>query len=650
VFVLRKQPPGGVSNATAHRMDREFAVLQALQKSDVPAPKPIAYCADASVLGGSFYLMTFIKGRVLSSPALVGMQPNERRAAYRSVVETLVKIHSVDWRAVGLSDYGLAGNMYGRQLSSLLMVSDKQQAVSTSVPRIPHRDEMVALMRDNMPDDAVALVHGDFKWDNILMHPTEPRVVGVLDWELSTIGHPMSDVANMCGAIYYSPYNPQAVGGGGVLGMENFEESGIPTQDELLQYYAQLTKRDHPDPDMNFFMAFYFWRGAIISQGIGARLAAKQASSTFAKDFAAMTGPLGEMARNQMDALLETKKPRAPVAFAASAHKLKLEDCYTHKPSASEVASGFAEETHVQFAEPAGAFAGLASFFNKPAEKTCEVKLVVFLRDGSCVVATQTRPLHTNNGFAVGASYVDVVRPMENVRVVVNAKGVRSTRPWALQASGGEPMDIEADLTFASSSSPVYALGKADYTQAAAVTGSVFARGDKFGTLLLGVKANGGTRMHRWGTALPTPLRRCTGSFGPALSFSLSLVEGESASSCKGVVLLQGGQALEATGKVAIRLADGDDASIVDGQWHFGSDLPLTGAEHKRVVAVTLKVLAGNGVELELAGTVAGYVQGAAAWTRWTLAGGRNVPAVGAQPGWGITEVRKAATKTTAKI
>jgi len=641
VFVLRKQPPGGVSNATAHRMDREFAVLQALQKSDVPAPEPIAYCADASVLGGSFYLMSFIKGRVLSSPALVGMQPNERRAAYRSVVETLVKIHAVDWRAVGLSDYGLAGNMYGRQLSSLLMVSDKQQAVSASVPRIPHRDEMVALMRDNMPDDAVALVHGDFKWDNVLVHPTEPRVVGVLDWELSTIGHPMSDVTNLCGAIYYSPYNPQAVGGGGVLGMDGFEESGIPTQEELLQYYAQLTKRVYPDPDMNFFMAFYFWRGAIISQGIGARLAAKQASSTLAKDFAAMTGPLGEMARNQMDALLETKQPRgAPVAFAASAHKLKLEDCYTHKPSASEVASGFAEETHVQFADPAGAFAGLASFFNKPAEKTCEVKLVVFLRDGSCIVVRQARPLLTNNGFAVGASHVDVVRPMEKVRVVVKAKGVRSARP--LEA-GGEPMDVEADLTFASAG-PVCALGKTEYTQAAVVTGSVFARGDKFGTLLLGVKANGGTRMHRWATALPTPLRRCTGSFGQALSFSLSLVEGESA--CKGVVLLQSGRAVEATGKVAVRLADGD---VVDGQWHFGSDLPLAGAEHKRVVAVALKVAAGNDVELELSGSVAGYVQGAAAWTRWTLAGGRNVPEeVGTQAGWGITEVR--AKTTTAKI
>jgi aminoglycoside phosphotransferase (APT) family kinase protein len=105
-MVLRKQPPGSRSNNTAHRMDREFAVLKALQKTNVPAPEPIAYCEDAAVLGGTFYLMSFVRGRVFSSPALVGMDPNERRAAYRSVVETLAKIHSVDWRACGLSEFG----------------------------------------------------------------------------------------------------------------------------------------------------------------------------------------------------------------------------------------------------------------------------------------------------------------------------------------------------------------------------------------------------------------------------------------------------------------------------------------------------------------------------------------------------------------
>lgn len=241
-FVLRKQPPGARSNATAHRLDREFAVLEALQKTDVPAPKPIAFCDDPQVLNGQFYLMSFVRGRVLTSPSLVGMTPSERKATYLSVIETLVKLHNVDWRAVGLQDYGQCGNMYGRQLSSLLMVSNQQEAVSPKVPKIPYRDELVKEMKQRMPDDDVSLVHGDWKFDNFLLHPTEPRVIAVLDWELSTIGHPMSDLANFCGTIYYLPYNP-GVANGGIVGMPGLEESGIPTQQEALDMYSTSSGR-----------------------------------------------------------------------------------------------------------------------------------------------------------------------------------------------------------------------------------------------------------------------------------------------------------------------------------------------------------------------------------------------------------------------
>src|SRR5262249_53238432 len=154
-----------------------------------------------------------------------------------------------------------------------------------NVPKIPYRDEIVSELRRRMPDDDVALVHGDYKWDNILLHPTEPRVVAVLDWELSTIGHPMSDLSNLCGAIYYSPYAPDLASGGGVLGMPGFETSGIPTQDELIHLYCQLSGRALAKADWHFYLSFYFWRGAIIAQGIGARLVAGQASSTKGAEF-----------------------------------------------------------------------------------------------------------------------------------------------------------------------------------------------------------------------------------------------------------------------------------------------------------------------------------------------------------------------------
>ena len=158
-WVLRKQPPGlGGKASSAHRVDREFLVLKALERTGVPAPKPIVLCDDASVLGEAFYLMSFVPGRVLASPALVGMTPNERRAAYRSAVETLVQIHAVDWRSVGLHDYSQAGGMYERQLSSLQRVSEAQEAASPSTPRIPRRDEMARIMSEYLPDDEVALV------------------------------------------------------------------------------------------------------------------------------------------------------------------------------------------------------------------------------------------------------------------------------------------------------------------------------------------------------------------------------------------------------------------------------------------------------------------------------------------------------------
>lgn len=457
-FVLRKQPPGARSNATAHRLDREFKVLQALARIDFPAPKPIAFCEDESLLGGHFYLMTFIQGRVFASPALEGMTPNQRRRAYRSVVETLVRLHSVDWRSVGLEDYGQCGNMYSRQLDSLVMVSNKQQAVSPLVPTIPHRDQVVQMLKHRMIEDDVALVHGDFKWDNFLLHPTEPRVVAVLDWELSTIGHPVSDLANLCGSVYYAPYDPSSPNGGGVVGIPGgLEQNGIPTKEELIHLYSTLSGRSISRPMFLFGMAFYFWRGAIIFQGIGARLVQGAASSKSAKHFSDLAPLLGERAKSTVDELiqLEPHPTRAvvkdPLVHAPGIHVV---DDYTHQ-SAKE-ASNFNESIYCNFSthsDPAG-MGGFIRVGNRPNEKYAEVTVCLFQRNQVFFHFSRSA-IATNNGWCAGGLEFSIKRPMDHVRVNFKGRIARMIQPHlmrqpklAFQKSNIERFNLEMHLDF----------------------------------------------------------------------------------------------------------------------------------------------------------------------------------------------------------
>jgi aminoglycoside phosphotransferase (APT) family kinase protein len=320
-YVLRKQPPGKLNNTRAHRVDREYLIIKSLgEHTDIPVPEVICLCQDTAVVGSDFFIMKFVSGRIFGSPAFRGLSSAERRACYGSVIETLAKLHMVDWRAAGLAEYGQCGNFYSRQLKSLQEVSARQEAVSDKVPRVEHMEEMTATLRRFVPDDEVCIVHGDFKMDNLLFHPTEPRIVAVLDWELSTIGHPMADVAFLCEQCHNTPYNHDLntnQNGTGLRGIERFHSDGkgsfsdalgalgIPVQTELVGQYSSLVGASFPslssmatDPLWDYYRGFYYWRGAIIAQGIAARDATGQASNALAKQYGAATTALAAAAKS----------------------------------------------------------------------------------------------------------------------------------------------------------------------------------------------------------------------------------------------------------------------------------------------------------------------------------------------------------------
>jgi aminoglycoside phosphotransferase (APT) family kinase protein len=178
-YVLRKQPPGTLNNKRSHRVDREYLILKCLGKStSIPVPQVICLCTDRSVLGTDFFVMHYVEGRNFGSPALHGFSASERAACYQSVVETLAALHLVDWRAIGLQEYGQNGNYYQRQLRSMKEVSARQEAVSPSVPRIANMQTVSAALEAYQPDDEVCVVHGDWKFDNFLVSSCSQRLCG----------------------------------------------------------------------------------------------------------------------------------------------------------------------------------------------------------------------------------------------------------------------------------------------------------------------------------------------------------------------------------------------------------------------------------------------------------------------------------------
>jgi len=273
-MVLRKQPNGPILRG-AHAVDREYRVLEALADTGVPVPKTILYYEDSALIGTPFYLMERVEGRVFSDCALPDCHPDERRAIYLAMAETLARLHAVRPDEVDLEDYGRPGNYFARQIARW----SKQWHESGSDP-IPDLDMLASWLSENMPSDdgKISIAHGDFRLGNMLFHPTEPRIVAVLDWELSTLGHPLADLG-FCAMPWHT--SPDEYGG--ILG-PNIE--GIPSEREFIAEYEKHAI-DAP-PLQRFHIAFALFRFAVIFVGIADRAKAGSAAS----EEAAALGPL----------------------------------------------------------------------------------------------------------------------------------------------------------------------------------------------------------------------------------------------------------------------------------------------------------------------------------------------------------------------
>jgi aminoglycoside phosphotransferase (APT) family kinase protein len=291
--VLRAKPgPAAKLLPSAHSIEREYRVMGALRAHGVPVPQMLALCEDESVIGRAFYLMSFVEGRVLWNQALPEASPAERGAIYDEMNRVIAALHRVDVHAAGLSDYGKPGNYFERQIGRW----GKQYTASITQP-IEAMDHLMAWLPAHMPASArdaskVSVVHGDYRLDNLVFHPTEPRVLAVLDWELSTLGHPLADFSYHCMAWHIPPGAFRGIGG------LDHEALGIPPEAEYVRRYCERTGLATPAElarDWNFYLAYNLFRMAAILQGIAKRVEDGTASSEQARQAAAGARPLAEL-------------------------------------------------------------------------------------------------------------------------------------------------------------------------------------------------------------------------------------------------------------------------------------------------------------------------------------------------------------------
>ncbi|MGB1257039.1 MAG: phosphotransferase family protein [Thiolinea sp.] len=287
-YVLRRQPPGKLLKS-AHAVDREYRVLAALKDSDVPVANVYHLCEDRDVIGSMFYLMEYCQGTVYWNPALPEAADNAMRSAmYDTMNRTMAAIHKVDLNKTGLSDYGKPGNYFERQYSRW-----SSQYRASEMQKNPGMDELIVWLGKHMPadDGRVSLVHGDFRLDNLMFAVDRPEVIAVLDWELSTLGHPYADLSYQCMHLRM----PQGLGAlDGLQGVDR-ESLGIPTEQDYINSYCQRMGIDQIS-HWAFYLAFSFFRLAAIAQGVAKRAAQGNASSTQAGKMGQYVEPLAQMA------------------------------------------------------------------------------------------------------------------------------------------------------------------------------------------------------------------------------------------------------------------------------------------------------------------------------------------------------------------
>jgi aminoglycoside phosphotransferase (APT) family kinase protein len=282
-YVLRRKPPGQLL-PSAHAIDREYRVMTALQTSGVPVPKTYLLCEDSQVIGTPFFLMEYIAGHPIADPALPDCSPAARNEIYESMISVLARLHTVDWRAAGLADYGKPGNYVARQVHRWTA-----QYRASETERIEAMERLIEWLPAHIPPgDEHAVVHGDYRPGNLLLRPAEPRIAAVIDWELSTIGHPLVDLGHHALIFRTGPEDFGAFA-------DRTRPEGIPSEEEYLDTYCRLTGRASL-PEWEFYVVFAMFRFAAIFQGITGRVVAGTANDPDARRAGARARPLAERA------------------------------------------------------------------------------------------------------------------------------------------------------------------------------------------------------------------------------------------------------------------------------------------------------------------------------------------------------------------
>ncbi|WP_188861436.1 phosphotransferase family protein [Marinobacterium nitratireducens] len=292
VYVLRRKPPGALLKS-AHAVDREYRVLEALADTTVPVARPLLLCEDEAVIGSVFYLMSFVDGRVFWDPALPAQSPEQRKELYKELIRVLAKLHDTDIGAVGLADYGKPGNYFERQVKRW---TEQYRASETTT--LAAMETLIDWLPAHLPPDdgQQSLIHGDYRLDNLMFHSTGSGAVAVLDWELSTLGHPLADLAYLCMCL-------RLPASGQIKGLAGLDRSalGIPDEAAMVSRYCQL-RGIGPIEHWTFYLAFSFFRLAAILQGVLKRGLDGSASSNRALEVGRMAGELAEFAVELIEA------------------------------------------------------------------------------------------------------------------------------------------------------------------------------------------------------------------------------------------------------------------------------------------------------------------------------------------------------------